>query len=333
MRKIFLLLAILTTTFYSFAQGPQQQVSVPYPTGNLQGYLYLPADYPFSTTKYPVVIFLHGLGEAGAFGPVNILLNQGIPNLIANGMRPDNITDPISKKKFSFIVIATQHYDWAPPPEEVLATIKWVIANYRVDISRIYINGLSAGGAETVDALTYSQELTHYFAAAVPMSIATNVNPSDAQLQAWATEKIHTWCMDGDQDGDFLTQTKWINSRFNQFFPNSSELWIYPGGHCCWTTYEDINWHSPTTGLSMWEWMLQYQKGIPLPITFGDFYLRTIQNSTLVHWTTVSESNNAYFEVQRSEDGISFNTVGKIDSKAPNGNSSATLTYDFTFNR
>lgn len=329
MKILYILLLFITT--FCFSQGPQTQISIPYPTNNLQGWLYLPASYNQSNTNYPVVIFLHGLGEAGAFGPVNILLNQGIPYLIANGMRPDNITDPVTKQKFSFICVSTQSYDWSPRPQEVLATIRWLQTNYRIDISRIYITGLSAGGAETVEAITYSKELCQLISAAVPMSIATTVNPSDSLLQMFASEKIHTWCMDGNQDGEYLVQTKWINSRFNQFYPNSSELFIYPGGHCCWTTYENISWHSPTTGLSIWEWFLQFHKDINLPITLGFFQLTSSYNKTIINWSTVSESNNSYFEVERSEDGIHFSSVGNIPTKAVDGNSSYQINYTFSY--
>ena len=66
--KNTLFFSILLCAIVANAQGPQQLVTVPYNTwssAKAKGWLYLPADYSTSTTKYPVVIYYHGLGEAG----------------------------------------------------------------------------------------------------------------------------------------------------------------------------------------------------------------------------------------------------------------------------
>jgi hypothetical protein len=49
-------------------------------------------------------------------------------------------------------------------------------------------------------------------------------------------------------------------------------------------------------------------------------------------WNTLSEQNNSHFNVQRSLDGNTFNTLGRVNSKALNGNSIAELVYNFTDN-
>ncbi len=337
MKKLLLLLFIVIGNL-TRAQGPQTMITVPVtsgPTagGTVQGWLYLPADYATSSTKYPVVVFCHGFGENGAAVGINGLLNNGIPNLIAHGMRPDNITDPITKAKFSFIEVATQSYDWSPSPDEILSTLKWLITNYRVNTNRIYINGLSAGGQQTVEAITTSPELSHYFAAACPMSPAPYYNPSDIQLGYAATENIHTWFMDGDNDPPYTANTNWLISRFNAFLPKSSYSFFWSGGHCCWTTYENITWHNPsvgdsTSGLSMWEWFLKFQKPIVgLPVTLTNFAAISYDTYTKLTWTTQTESNNSYFVVERSEDGLNFTEAARINSQAPSGNSTAPINY------
>ncbi len=325
--KRFLCFILLLISLFGKAQGPQQLVTIPVPdTTSIQGWLYLPADYTTAISKtYPVVVFCHGFGENGASGGINVLLNNGIPNLIANGMRPDNITEPNTTNKYSFICIATQNYDWSPNPQQVLATLNWLKANYRINSNRVYINGLSAGGQQAVEAITYSPELSHWFAAATPMSPAPYYNPSDVQIGYAATENIHTWFFDGDNDPPYTANTNWLVSRFGAFIPNNPSPYFWSGGHCCWTTYENITWHSPTTGLSMWEWFLTYQKSPSLPVTFSSLYIF----KGFIYWSTATESNNSYFEVERSEDGEHFTPIGRVATQAPNGNSSLNLDYKF----
>lgn len=67
----------------------------------------------------------------------------------------------------------------------------------------------------------------------------------------------------------------------------------------------------------------------PLPVTIIDFTVTKQETSDLVKWTTVSESNNSHFNVQRSLDGNTFETLGTLNSKAIGGNSSSALNYSY----
>lgn len=51
-----------------------------------------------------------------------------------------------------------------------------------------------------------------------------------------------------------------------------------------------------------------------------------------LYWATASEQNCAYFELEYSIDAFEFNTIGKVYSKAIDGNSNEALYYDF-YNR
>ncbi len=58
-----------------------------------------------------------------------------------------------------------------------------------------------------------------------------------------------------------------------------------------------------------------------LPVTWLDFTARRNgEKAVLVQWTTASEVNNKLFEVQRSIDGINFETIGSINAgTSPSG--------------
>lgn len=66
-----------------------------------------------------------------------------------------------------------------------------------------------------------------------------------------------------------------------------------------------------------------------LPVNFGIVNARISDRHLFVNWTTLSEINNKYFEVEVSADGQNFHTLGKVLSKASHGNSDTLLQYAF----
>lgn len=65
--------------------------------------------------------------------------------------------------------------------------------------------------------------------------------------------------------------------------------------------------------------------GVLLPVELIDFYADdSHESSTKLHWTTASETNNAYFQVEKSDDAVNFYSIGKVKSA---GNSDTKLDY------
>ncbi|MCX7862255.1 MAG: T9SS type A sorting domain-containing protein [Bacteroidales bacterium] len=64
----------------------------------------------------------------------------------------------------------------------------------------------------------------------------------------------------------------------------------------------------------------------PLPINLVSFRGECKQNNVWLYWTTASETNNDYFEIERSENGYEFSSIGKIDGA---GNSNYWIDYAF----
>ena len=63
-----------------------------------------------------------------------------------------------------------------------------------------------------------------------------------------------------------------------------------------------------------------------LPVNLTSFSGRLVKDVVTLNWTTVSEQNNRFFEVQHSADGLSFLPIGKV---AGNGTTSLPHQYDF----
>lgn len=68
---------------------------------------------------------------------------------------------------------------------------------------------------------------------------------------------------------------------------------------------------------------------IVAPVRFGNIHAYFSNNSLIVQWETLSEVNNDHFNIETSTDGIHFNKVGTIVSKA-HLISNATLTYEYS---
>lgn len=64
----------------------------------------------------------------------------------------------------------------------------------------------------------------------------------------------------------------------------------------------------------------------PLPIELLEFVGTCDDNGIRLNWATASETNNDYFTVERSYDGVNFSVLGKIKGA---GNSKQTLHYTF----
>jgi len=87
-----------------------------------------------------------------------------------------------------------------------------------------------------------------------------------------------------------------------------------------WRDYDPMNSQSRILAQSI------FSSGV-LPVKFKGFNAWYINGKTKVTWSTASEINNDYFEIQRSEDGISFGSIG-VQKGADN--SLEMREYDFT---
>ncbi|MCH5720375.1 BspA family leucine-rich repeat surface protein [Niabella hibiscisoli] len=66
---------------------------------------------------------------------------------------------------------------------------------------------------------------------------------------------------------------------------------------------------------------------VVLPVVLGDITAVSKNKRLLVSWTTFSETNNDHFEIEASVDGENFTRIGRVSSKATNGNSEQSLIY------
>lgn len=66
-----------------------------------------------------------------------------------------------------------------------------------------------------------------------------------------------------------------------------------------------------------------------LPVTLSDFKVFEKSGKAQLEWTTATEINNRGFEMQRSIDGVKWEVIGFVNSKAIEGNSEESLQYNY----
>lgn len=273
-----LILSFLVVSMVSYSQGGQTAITVPVNSSGsqtLQALLHRPNDYASTSNTYPLIVFLHGAGEAGN-NLSKIYNNSGAGGpayFIAQNQWPASFTSPSTGQATKFIVVSPQSPGWSTSATQVNYIIKHLVTNYRVDVNRIYITGLSAGGAGVVGYgvnkdLETGAALTPFYQAAaiVPMSAAIS-NPPQAYGTAIVANGVRPWgfgSAPSDIHGEFTMQ---LMNRVNTAQSGYARYTNYNGGHCCWNTYYNPNYRETINGRSMniYEWMLQYSRNGSTP--------------------------------------------------------------------
>jgi len=217
-------------------------------------YIALPALYNKTTKKYPLIVFLHGLGQMGnGKEDLDYILNDGIGKILKDKKFPPNIKS--GQNNFSFIVVSPQ-FSKKPSAEEVISIVNEIKSNYRINESRIYLSGLSVGGIVTTNvAAAYPTR----FAAIVPMAgveIDSTVTSKSEQI---ARAGLPVWVFHNEDDPMIsLFFPQQFVSILKSFKPSvEPKLTIFPYyGHDAWTMALDPSYKEE--GRNIYEWMLQY---------------------------------------------------------------------------
>jgi len=75
---------------------------------------------------------------------------------------------------------------------------------------------------------------------------------------------------------------------------------------------------------------LSFNTSAVLPATFGPITASIEGGKLSVNFSTTQEKGNDYFVIEGSQDGLGFTELGKIKSRADNGNSDITIDYEFS---
>jgi predicted peptidase len=231
-------------------------------SNNYRYQVYLPRQHS-SKKKWPVVLFLHGSGERGKDGLLQTAI--GLPDAIRRHM-----------ERFPMVVVmpqcpANSHWTERQAAKQAIAALDRAVAEFNGDPERIYLTGLSMGGAGT---WYLASRYPHKFAAVVPVcawvlppagvdTIFEDL-PPDAQeivksedpylALAKKLHKLPIWIFHGEADKVVLPQESRRMAEALKTLNSTAKYTEYEKiGHSCWEqAYEEEE---------LIDWMLEQRLG------------------------------------------------------------------------
>ncbi|HXB43359.1 MAG TPA: T9SS type A sorting domain-containing protein, partial [Puia sp.] len=194
--------------------------------------------------------------------------------------------------------------------------------NYQAQLFNANANALGYSYPPTVDEVSHR----HYYT--IGRTDAAGTNQPTAALSGNQTIQIFFGNNDVVINGGTLTIVK------NTFLAPTSWIDIggtggpiYAGGANLLGSLSSTS--SPSAFNSFSTFALADQVGglNQLPTQVINFNAQLVNKTVDLSWTTESETNNAYFTIEKSIDGVSFGFMQKIPSQALNGNSTIALNY------
>ncbi len=231
-------------------------------TASGQGfYEYLPQGYECGNQDYPLMVFIHGLGENGdGDSQLDDILDNGIPELIDNDEWNEDLP---------FVVLSPQNSDGGcTSSSKIHDFIEYAKSAYRINPKRVYLTGLSCGAIGSWNYL--GNHTNSQIAAMVP--IAGNGNGA-FNNGGCEMNRVPIWAFHGDNDStvDVSGTTGPINNLLacTDPAPVDTSMVIYPGvGHDSWTQTYDLN-NSNSDGHDIYEWFLSHRnEHVVVPVEF-----------------------------------------------------------------
>ncbi len=208
--------------------------------------VYLPAAYS-KDSSYPLVIYLHGFGQAGT--DVTKLYEAGLPKVLKAGYRPS----------FDFIMLAPQSAMYSLNPAWLPHILNDAKKRWAIDTNRIYLTGIDAGGwAAYGSQLNVSAAFAKKIAAIVTISGATQ-NAAKKNFAWWRQSAVPLWAIAGRQDENYRAQNAAVVDSLNKTTPGLAALTVLPGvGHSGWNDVYSGN--VLLNGKTVWEWLYQFDR-------------------------------------------------------------------------
>lgn len=240
----------------AMAQGDQTSISITMNSwgGTTGAWLHLPDDYNSTSERYPLILFFHGVGEGGT--DVNKVLVNGLPKAIANGAK---MQFTVNGKLFKFIVVSPQASSGWMNAQGVDAVLEFIKSKYRIDESRVYLTGLSAGGYAAWNYVSAGSNYAQKIAAVVPVSAAGVDN--EAGLCNFASSNVKLWTLCGSNDQFIDVVDKYLNI-INACNPQTKAIKTITQGAGHSGSFWDQAYSVTNTynNPNIYQWMLQYSR-------------------------------------------------------------------------
>jgi len=262
MKNLFICIALFVA---AAVNGQQVAMGLTASNGVFIGfYQYTPTDYNADlSVKYPLIIFLHGIGERGN-GTTDLtrVTANAIPKYIKNG-------NPMrfywNGKWETFLVLSPQlssnYGGWQNFYVDEM--IKYAKTNLRIDTNRIILTGLSLGGGGVWNfassALSYAKQLACIAPVCGTCSVVNACNMANANLPVWAFHALDDATVSAGCTGGAISGINACNPAVKPYV-----TYYQTGGHGIWDRAYDTmyNWQNP----NIYEWFLGQNKSLPVNV-------------------------------------------------------------------
>lgn len=222
---------------------------------NLPYQLYTPDN---KTDNEPLVIFLHGTGEAGVDNKAQLYDGQNIGPDYFSSQKIQSIQNayvlaPQTTKEIRWANTTLDEYDLdktevTSSMKALLKLVDEVVKTKKIDKSRIYMAGLSRGGQGAWNAALLRP---NYFAAIVPIA------GSSSPKHAYKLANLPIWAFHGTADK--VTKVDYTRHMIDELLKSGSST--------KWLRYTEIqdgthpdSWLTAFRNQDLWYWMLQHKK-------------------------------------------------------------------------
>jgi hypothetical protein len=247
-------LAICVLSVFVSIESFAQQEAYESPAGT-KFLLYKPPGYSSNESRYPLLLSLHSKGEVG----------DDLSELTSNN--PEQMPSRLIylnkwPQDLPFIVLTPQlrpekgdpDPKWGPqwPAEYIDEVVRYVTANFRVDMERIYVTGMSKGGIGT---WTYASAYPEKVAAVIPISGRSDLT------KACAMKNIPIWAFHGD--GDRVVTPEYSIDMVNAI-KSCQPSGIYTPRLNILNARDHNGWnevYNGSSGYKVYEWLLMFRKG------------------------------------------------------------------------
>src|SRR5688572_1902954 len=205
--------------------------------------LFTPREYKTDGEPWPLLLFLHGLGESG---------NNELDRVKIHG--PANLVD--SHPNFPFVLVTPQ----CPPPkggmkdvptawkpDQLIQLVDHVLANTHTDRTRVYVTGLSMGGFGTWRLVAAHPDR---FAAAVPIC------GGGERTMAKSLRRVPIWAFHGARDPTVpLSKSQ-----------EMVDAVCCAGGRVRFTVYPEVehdSWTATYNNDEVYDWLLSHRGPLP----------------------------------------------------------------------
>jgi predicted esterase len=306
---------------------------------------FLPSDYdPANTTKkYPIIIYIPGVGATGNGSSTDLCkifndVERGLPYQLELG----NINTDVSfnGQDFKYIIIAPQYTaynyntNFYPKAADFEAFLDYVLPLYNVDLSRVYLTGMSSGSNIVIDYVSSTDARAKRVAAFNTASLCSPLGQAPVAANAYeviAAANLHgrfTHCQN-DMTCLPTISENWYNS-INGVKPNLSEFNYITtncrvNGHDSWT--DNYNDDLTYNGRNLYNYFIQFDRQATLPVSLKYFNGKMNSGKVDLEWSTSSETSSARFVIERGGGNYAFTEIASIEAA---GNSNSNKVYRFT---